>query len=106
MMCFGRRLKKNGQFHQKLFLSNSILGLSTRQEGIFLYLYTQKRIGGGQRFRNCTCLKLESSSETLQPPALVYSCKSPQFYLLKGSDNVASTYYSVNFLLTCFLFLP
>ena len=44
--------------------------------------------------------KYESSAETLHPPALVYSCTSPRFYLLKGSDHVVSTYYSVNFLLT------
>jgi hypothetical protein len=34
---------------------------------------------------------LESSTETLHPPALVYSCTSPRFYLLKGSDHVVST---------------
>ena len=28
----------------------------------------------------------ESSAKTLHPPALVYSCTSPRFYLLKGSD--------------------
>ena len=42
----------------------------------------------------------ESSAKTLHPPALVYSCTSPQFYSLKGSDHVLSTYYSVIFLLT------
>jgi hypothetical protein len=33
-------------------------------------------------------------------PRPLYSCTSPQFYLLKGSDHVVSTYYSVNCLLT------
>jgi hypothetical protein len=53
-----------------------------------------------QKFFIGKLLEIESSAETLHPTALVYSCTSPRFYLLKGSDHVVSTYFSVNFFLT------
>ena len=44
---------------------------------------------------------LEWSAETHNPPAIVYSCTSPRFYLLQCSDHVVNTYCYDNFSLTC-----
>ena len=50
------------------------------------------------------CIFYESSAETLHAAAFVYSCTTPRFYLLKGSDHAVRIYNSGNFLLTCYYF--
>ena len=42
----------------------------------------------------------ESSAKTLRPAALVYSCTSPRFYLLKGPDCREHLLFCQFFLLT------